>query len=187
MSHHTTHMNESCHTHMTHISPLTESFTPRVMSHMCMSHVTNMHKSCHKYEWVTSYMWMSNDTHVNESRYTYEWVISHMWISHVTHMNGSGHTYARVMAHIRTSHITYTWTVEAACHSSFTLYDFTNHIYDVTLLCHMTQSYVWYDFLCDTIICVTCMTKSYVWYDFISHITNMMVSCDTFFWVCHMT
>ena len=70
------------------------------MSHIWMSHVTHVNKSCHvwtshfAYEWVMPYKWMSHVlctshvTHMSESCYTYDYAC-HIHMSHVTHMNGS--------------------------------------------------------------------------------------------------
>ena len=65
-----------------------------------------MNESCHTYEWVMSHIWMSHVTQMNESCHTYEWVMSYIWMSHVTHMNESCHTYEWVMSHIRMSQVT---------------------------------------------------------------------------------
>ena len=55
-----------------------------VMSHIRMSHVTQMNESCHIYEWVTSYI-------------TYEWDMSHIWLIHMCdgliHMYDMTHAY----------------------------------------------------------------------------------------------
>ena len=94
---------ESCHTYewvMSHV-------WMRVMSHICMSHVTCMIESCHTHVWVMSHIWMSHITHMNESCHMYDWVMSHIWMSHVTHMNESCHTYEWVMSHIWMSHVTH--------------------------------------------------------------------------------
>ena len=48
---------------------------------------------CHAYEWIVSHMWMSHVTQMNESSHTYERVKSHIWMSHVTQTNESCHTY----------------------------------------------------------------------------------------------
>jgi len=64
-----------------------------VKSHIWMSHVTCMNKSCPIYEWVMSHIWMSRVTHMNESCHTYDGVISHIGRSHVTHMNESCHIF----------------------------------------------------------------------------------------------
>jgi len=70
------------------------------MSHIWMSHVTQMNESCHTCEWVMSHMWMDHVAHAKKSRHTllstsrtrsqefaschitmghvpYEWVMSH--------------------------------------------------------------------------------------------------------------
>jgi len=88
-----THMNESCHTWMSHVTHTNMSIPrmngtcrtyERAMSHIWMSHVTYMNESCHTYECVNT---------------SYEWDMSHIWTSHVTQMNESrhGHRYDWVM------------------------------------------------------------------------------------------
>jgi len=46
-------------------------------------------ESCLWYEWIMSHIWMSHVSDMNESCHTYEWVMSHIWMSHVSHMNES--------------------------------------------------------------------------------------------------
>jgi len=70
-------MDESCLTHGC------------VMSHIWMSHGTNMNESCQlwgTYEWFMSHIWMSHVTHINETGLTYVWVMSHIWMSHGTNI-----------------------------------------------------------------------------------------------------
>ena len=55
---HSTHMNESQHTH------------EWVMAHMNVSQ--------HTYEWVTAHIWTSRGTHVNESWHTFERILIHI-------------------------------------------------------------------------------------------------------------
>jgi len=82
-------LNHKCHELITHES--------RYMSrthHTWVAYVTFdviQNESCHTYEWVMSHIWMSHVTQVNESCHTCEWVMSHIWMSHVTHMNESCH------------------------------------------------------------------------------------------------
>jgi len=85
-------------THFTHV---------KVSSYIWISHVAQMNKSRHTYEWVMSQKWRSHTTRMNESCHTYEWVMSHIWMSHVTHMNESCHTYKWVLLHIWMSHVTH--------------------------------------------------------------------------------
>jgi len=101
-----------------------------VMSHMCMSHVTHVHESCHTYKWVIrmcdqwislktdSFVW--NDSFIcvtwkaQHAMFVVSWwfpppteynrVMSHRWTSHDTHMNESCHTYESNMSHIVMSH-----------------------------------------------------------------------------------
>ena len=78
-----------------------------VMSHMWMSHVTQVNESCHAGEWVMSRMWMSHVTQVNESCHTCERFMSHRWMSHVTRSNAS-------CQHMRKHHVAPT---HVSCHS----------------------------------------------------------------------
>jgi len=52
------------------------------MSHISISHVTQINKSCHTYERALSYVWMKLVTHMNEWCPTNEWVMTHIWISY---------------------------------------------------------------------------------------------------------
>jgi len=79
---------DTCEWVMTHIDEWCHVRVGRgtgewVMSHIWMSHVTDMNESCHTYEWVMSHIWTSHVTH--------EWVMSQIWTSRVTHMNESCH------------------------------------------------------------------------------------------------
>jgi len=50
----------------------------REMSHVWMSHVTDINESCHTYGWVMSQIWMSHVTRMNEWCLMYKWVMSHI-------------------------------------------------------------------------------------------------------------
>ena len=102
------------------------------MSHIWMSHITHMNKSCHTYEWVMSHMWMSHVTHMNQSCHTESchtygcvWVMSHMWLRlSASSENAQANlcpTYEwdmshiwRVGSHIWMSHVT---IMNGSCHT----------------------------------------------------------------------
>jgi len=64
-------------------------------------HATNMIKSFHTYECVTSHTWLS---HVREWRmYTWRNTSRYTWLSHVTYTNVSRHTHAWVISHLQIS------------------------------------------------------------------------------------
>ena len=76
--------------HLPHIPP-----SKRAKSYLRMSRVTTiLNESCHPHEQVVSHIWMSHVTHMNKSCYAYEWVMSQThWMSRVTHTNESCHTH----------------------------------------------------------------------------------------------
>jgi len=89
--------------------------------HIWMSHVTYVNESCHTYEWVMSHIWMSHITlrmrqiaTLRMSWRTYEWVMSRLIGSWHT-FDESCHTYEWVMSHI--------WM--RSCHTSI------NHVKDI--------------------------------------------------------
>jgi len=85
------HMNESCHTWMSHVTH------EWVMSQAWICHVTHMKESCHTWIQMLRFVrWLSH-------RANSEWVMSHTWMSHVTHMNESCHTHEWVMSHMNES------------------------------------------------------------------------------------
>jgi len=69
ISHHISHINESCLTYQW------------VMSHISMSHVSHINESCLTYQWVMSHIWISHVSHINESCLTYQWVKPDVWRS----------------------------------------------------------------------------------------------------------
>jgi len=93
------------------------------MSHIWISHVSRMHKSCHEivcemalmHEWVTSHVWRSRVSNNNESCLIYECVMSHISMHHATRyylnwlwcMNKSRHMYEGVEFHVTSCHVTY--------------------------------------------------------------------------------
>ena len=83
--------------HLPHIPP-----SKRAKSYLRMSRVTTiLNESCHPHEQVVSHIWMSHVTHMNKSCYAYEWVMSQTyWMSRVTHTNESCHTHEWVMSRI---------------------------------------------------------------------------------------
>ena len=72
------------HIHTTHIYE-------RVMSNICMSHVTHMNESCHTSERVMSHIWTSHVQCKNELR--------------LSDRNASCHTNECFMSHTRLSHV----------------------------------------------------------------------------------
>jgi len=84
-----------------------------VRSHVWLSRVTHMNKSCLTHvsescltcEGVMSHMWMRGVTLVNESFQMCEWDMSHVWMRHVTRMNESCLTCEGVVSHIWMSHV----------------------------------------------------------------------------------
>jgi len=98
------HMSESCHTY------------ERAMSHMWLSHVTQVYESCHMChmnsnepchtggpnctvhlcDQTNTPMWhLSVKSHMDESCHIYEWVMSRISMSGITYMNESCHRYQR--------------------------------------------------------------------------------------------
>ena len=76
---HVTHMSESCH------------IRERVMSHKWLRQATtdaarlwSFDDCTDIYQWVMSYIWMSHVTNMHESCHIYERVMSLIWISHAT-------------------------------------------------------------------------------------------------------
>jgi len=73
--------------------------------YICCQHLTcyiHMRADCwyssDRNGWVISHIWMSHVTRMNKSCHTYEWGMSPKWIRHVTHMNESCHTYQHTHA-----------------------------------------------------------------------------------------
>jgi len=107
------HMNESCHIGMSHVT------YEWVMSHM--------NESCHKWTRHVTYEWVMS--HVNESRHIwmshvpYEWVMSHTMTCSVYHLTS---TISKVISHmneschIHTSHVTYNWVMSHSIESCHT-------------------------------------------------------------------
>jgi len=150
-------MNERCHA------------DEWVMSHIWMSHVTNVNKSCYTYEQVT---------HTNESCHTYE--MSHIWISHATNTS----PVAKGLLGRRALRVRETLCLPAAL---------KYYICDMTYLCGMTPPYVWLIRMCDILIqyvwhtcdirvthvwhtCNTCDIRvTYMW-----HTCDIHVTCHTY-------
>jgi len=44
------------------------------------------HSMLHTYEWVNSHIWMSHVPHMNKTCPTYVWAMSHIWMRHVPHI-----------------------------------------------------------------------------------------------------
>ena len=143
-----------------------------VMSHICMSHVTNgirhdTNESSHKYEWVMSQtyecvrlqMWMSK--HVN----TYGWVMSRIWMSHVTYVKKALFVYVSVLGHIWI-HMHESYHIyERYIHTSDMLHSHVWH--GLIHMCDRTGTYVRHDlFICATwVIYVLARTHSHVRHD----------------------
>jgi len=152
------------------------------MSHIWMSHVTRMNKSCHTHESVMSHIWMSHVCHIwmshaahlknllatrytisyiylNESRHTSEWVTAHIWMSHGTHLNESYRT------HMNESCRTSEWVM------SNTYEWVMSHIWKVCSLKNIP-----YLFEC---------VMSHIW---MNHVTHLNESCHTHkhMWVSHV-
>jgi len=88
-----------------------------------MSHVANGKDSCRTGEWVMSHIWISHVPHVNKSCPTYERILrfntsfdspakrastcAWMWMRHVAHLNESWPTCEWVMSHLRMNHVPY--------------------------------------------------------------------------------
>ena len=66
-------------------------------SHICMSDVAHMKKSCQTYEGVIPHGTVS---YMHEARRTYEGVMSHILMSHVARMNESHVTYIKESCHV---------------------------------------------------------------------------------------
>jgi len=80
-----THMNESCHTWMSHVtsSHVTHEWVMSQICHTYLSHVTH--------DRVMSHLQVWNEVPDVPHLHTHEWVMSHMneyhtWLSHVTHI-----------------------------------------------------------------------------------------------------
>ena len=138
-------MNERCHA------------DEWVMSHIWMSHVTNVNKSCYTYEQVT---------HTNESCHTYE--MSHIWISHATNTS----PVAKGLLGRRALRVRETLCLPAAL---------KYYICDMTYLCGMTPPYVWLIRMCDILIQYvwhTCDIR-------VTHVWHTCNTCDirvTYVW-----
>ena len=121
------HMNESCHIWMSHVTYEWVMSHMNESCHIWMSHVTyewvmsHTNESCHMWmshvicEWVTSHtneschIWMSRATHMHES--------CHIWMSCATHMNES--------CHIWMGHVTYEWVMS---HMNESCYLWMGHV-----------------------------------------------------------
>jgi len=167
------HVNESCHIWMSHVT-CNESRHFKRTSESCpmwMSHVP-----C---EWVMSpcYKRLHLDdsmSHVNESRHTHEWVTSHVRMSHVVfewvmlHLNESCPPATR--ARLMMSH--YTWMSHVAYTNE------SHHTYEWAMLhlnesCRIWMSHVVFEWVMSP--CYTCSLD-----DVTSHMNE---SCRTYQWV----
>ena len=102
-------MNASCHTSMSHVTYMNESYYRctwvcmrdrggRVcLSARWMSHVTQINESCHTYECVTLMVYMNVyawegraswfEHSMNASCHVDQWVMSHIWMCHITRVH----------------------------------------------------------------------------------------------------
>jgi len=119
----TSHINESCHKWMSHVTYEWDVSYMKVSHRIWMGHVT--------YEWGMSHM--NESCHIWMSHVTYEWFVSLMkescliWMSHVTYagaiscMNELCHIWKKCVISCRTwmRHVTHEWVVShmnESCH-----------------------------------------------------------------------
>jgi len=97
----------------THSLTLKACFCVCVYACMCVyvyvfvCHVTQMHGSPHRYEWVMSHIWMIHVTRVNESCHAYTQIVNVcaclcvcVYVCHITHIYESLHRHEWVTSHI---------------------------------------------------------------------------------------
>jgi len=128
-------MNPSHVSWLIHITPIFR--TESRMSHIWMSHVTNMNshvtytnESWHTYRWIISHTHITPIFRPESSDRTqsylchdsfdvwevmhkshYQWVMSHTWMSHNTHIPHSNHTSKSHVSRVNESCHTYEWVM----------------------------------------------------------------------------
>jgi len=166
------HMNESCHIWMNHVTHMNESCHPYewIMSYQVAASRRARRLQCLSesqspraysdagtiYEWVMSPICLRHDTYINESCHTWMSHVTHEWV--MSHMNESCHTWksrtspALTPTQVTVEFIYGTWLIHTrAWHDSFICVTRCIHSFDSAC------SYVWYD----SFICVTSLRHNW--------------------------
>jgi len=126
------------------------------MSHIWMSHVTDMNESC-AYTCISILLLSRNTGH------TCEWVMRHIWMSHVTHVDALCHAWERVTSHIWMGSIT---LVNKSCRTC-------EWVLSHMCMCHITHTH-------QTYICALVLHKKRWYVIWLRHVAHMNRSCDIY-------
>jgi len=150
------------------------------VTHEWISHVTQMNKSCHTYEWVISHIWMSHVTRKNESCHI---KCSYVWHDAFTSLNKS-HSFMCVTWNIHMCDMNHRYmrylrihTIAYECH----IYNFTFIALQDNLVSYFTFILLTHNFVSMNVTCLRC-AKYYTFILFRMNVTHSISHshcCDT--------